>query len=419
MCRERRNLRYEDPTSIHMRLNNFWTYRRILLTRGFLHALGRSRQNLKASRRGAPPTSGPFMAELDVTYRCNCRCTMCQRWQDVRPDGLSPADYERLAGEFAELGVYQVSIAGGEPLLRGDIFQIIGHFAGRGMSVNLCTNGMLLEKYQREIAASGATCVTVSLDGATAECHDAIRGRAGSFRCIERGIAAYLGRRNGATAPILRVRMTVSGANTVQIRDFCRAWSGVADDVLLQPVHRCDQSYYTGLEEGALKLDPAELNAQLHGTPMENDPYMRRLIDSLSATGRFPYVPCYAGVLMVRIDPWGGVYPCLEQHVSVGSIREAGFAAVWNSAVFNQERKRLESHRPCRCWYNNTAMIGHFGRRLEKTLLPAARGGCAPKSRSDWRPGMAGCARPADSGLLPDDGFRLTSQRSERRRGRK
>lgn len=402
-----------------MRLNNFWTYRRILLTRGFLRALRRSRQNLKASRRGAPPASGPFMAELDVTYRCNCRCSMCQRWQDTRPDGLSPADYERLAGEFSDLGVYQVSIAGGEPLLRGDIFEIIGHFAERGMSVNLCTNGMLLEKYHREIAASGATCVTVSLDGATAQCHDSIRGLAGSFRCIERGIAAYLARRNGASAPLLRVRMTVSAANTSEIRGFCQAWRGVADDVLLQPVHRCDQSFYTGLDEGGLRLDPAAIAGQLHGTVMENDPYLRRLIESLSATGRFPSVACYAGVLMVRIDPWGGVYPCLEQHVSVGSIRHGGFEAVWNSAGFNQERKRLESHRPCRCWYNNTAMIGHFGRRLEKTLFPAAGSGHVPVPRSGWGGGMVCCARPADRRPLPGDDIRLPSQMSERRRGRK
>ncbi|MFO7706568.1 MAG: radical SAM protein [Desulfobacterales bacterium] len=402
-----------------MRLNNFWTYHRILLNRGFLRALCRSRQNLKSSRRGDSPAYGPFMAELDVTYRCNCRCTMCQRWQDTRPDGLGPAEYERLAAEFSEQGVYQVSIAGGEPLLRGDIFKIIGSFAARGMSVNLCTNGMLLEKYQREIAASGATCVTVSLDGATAECHDRIRGLPGSYRRITSGITAYMARRNGAAAPILRVRMTVSGANTAEIRGFCRAWSGVVGDVLLQPVHHCGPSYYTGLAEGALKLEPAALAAQLHGTPMENDPYMRRLIASLSTTGCFPYAPCYAGVLMVRIDPWGGVYPCLEQHVRVGSIRQGGFAALWNSAVFDEERRRLASNRPCRCWYNNTAMIGHFGRRLEQTLLPAARAGRLRESRSRWRPGMACGPWPADLGPLQGEGCRPAPQMSERRRGRK
>ncbi len=384
-----------------MRLNNFWTYRGLLCNRRFLGALRHAWQNLDAARRGDPPPFGPFMAELDVTYRCNCRCTMCQRWQDARPDGLRPGDYAQLAGEFARMGVYQVSIAGGEPLLRPDLFEIIAHFAGRGMSVNLCTNGMLLEKYHRELAASGASCVTVSLDGATAACHDAIRGIPGSLMRIERGIAAYLGGRNGGEAPLLRVRMTVAGPNTGEIRDFHRKWDGTADDVLLQPVHRCDPSFYTGLDENGLRLDPAAICAQLRGTAMAEDPYMRRLTESLAATGLFPHAPCYAGVLMARIDPWGRVYPCLEQHVRVGSIVAGGFGAVWVSAEFNRERQRLAADRLCRCWYNNTAMIGHFGRRLEKTLLLAARAPAAPPPRAEQPSGVVCRTRCAESPAAP------------------
>lgn len=36
----------------------------------------------------APPT-GPFLAELDVTYRCDARCRMCERWKDQRRDELT------------------------------------------------------------------------------------------------------------------------------------------------------------------------------------------------------------------------------------------------------------------------------------------------------------------------------------------
>jgi MoaA/NifB/PqqE/SkfB family radical SAM enzyme len=380
-----------------MRLNNFWTYRRILCTGGFLSALRHARQNLAAARRGDSPPFGPFMAELDVTYRCNCRCSMCQRWQDTRSDGLRSEDYAELAGEFARMGVFQVSIAGGEPLLRPDIFEIIAHFAGRGMSVNLCTNGMLLEKYHREVAASGASCVTVSLDGATAACHDGIRGVPGSLARIEQGVAAALGRRNGGKAPLLRVRMTVAGPNTAEIGDFCRKWEGRADDVLLQPVHRCDPSFYTGLDENGLRLDPEAISAQLRGTAMAGDPYMGRLTESLAATGLYPLMSCYAGILMARIDPWGRVYPCLEQHTAVGSIREGGFGAVWGSAAFTRERHRLAAGRACRCWYNNTAMIGHFGRRLEKTLFLPVRGAPAPQPRTEQPSGAVCCSRCAES----------------------
>ncbi|MCK7512427.1 MAG: radical SAM protein [Desulfobacterales bacterium] len=126
--------------------------------------------------------AGPYMAELDITYQCNLRCRMCQRWLDPRRDELPLETYRNLAHEFEELGVHQISIAGGEPLLREDVFRHHRRLCGGGMSVNLCTNGMLVEKYRHEIAGSGATCVTVSLDGATADCHDGIRGRDGSYQ---------------------------------------------------------------------------------------------------------------------------------------------------------------------------------------------------------------------------------------------
>jgi radical SAM protein with 4Fe4S-binding SPASM domain len=65
---------------------------------------------------------------------------------------------------------------------------------------------------------------------------------------------------------------------------------------------------------------------------------------------------------MARIDPWGNVYPCLDQHACVGSVLTEPFSKIWNSTALNQERRRLAGDRTCRCWYNNTALIGHLGR---------------------------------------------------------
>ena len=138
-----------------MRFNNFWCYRRILFSRGFASALWHSRQNLLAYAQGRPLVAGPYMAELDITYRCNSRCHMCQRWNDPRRDELSLAEYQKLARVLHEMGSHQISIAGGEPLLREDVFPIIDCFTGRKMSVNLCTNGLLLSQYVDEICQSG------------------------------------------------------------------------------------------------------------------------------------------------------------------------------------------------------------------------------------------------------------------------
>jgi MoaA/NifB/PqqE/SkfB family radical SAM enzyme len=216
-----------------MRFSNFWDYRRILFSKSFASALWHSRQNLLAYSQGRPLAAGPYMAELDVTYQCNCRCRMCQRWKDPRGDELSVDEYKTLAGVLHQMGSHQISIAGGEPLLRDDVFTIIESFSGLGMSVNLCTNGLLLKKHHAEICKSGATCFTVSLDGASAENHDHIRGLPGSYAQIEEGISRLL-EHPASSHPIIRVRMTISNRNVNEMRAFYQKWNDIVDDELMR-----------------------------------------------------------------------------------------------------------------------------------------------------------------------------------------
>jgi AdoMet-dependent heme synthase len=240
------------------------------------------------------------------------------------------------------------------------------------MVVNLCTNGILLKTHAEALCESGAGLVTVSVDGATAKTHETLRDAPGTFCRIEEGIQCIMARPS-STRPLIRVRMTVSRRNVQEVGAFYRKWKNRVDDVLLQPVHHCGDAYYTGLDAAGLFLDSKILAAQLAGTPMENDVYMSRFVESLRTGSGFPIHRCYAGILMVRIDPWGNVYPCLEQHVRIGSLREADFSTLWNGHVFQKERLRLASERTCGCWYNNTAMIGYYGNLLFQTTAAGVR----------------------------------------------
>jgi hypothetical protein len=55
-------------------------------------------------------------------------------------------------------------------------------------------------------------------------------------------------------------------------------------------------------------------------------------------------------------------------------VREEDFASIWNSDSSNKERRRLANNRPCSCWYNNTALIGHYGKLLGSTPRQVLRG---------------------------------------------
>jgi len=353
-----------------VRYYNFWCYRRILFTKGFIKTVWQARKNVLADNDGSPPPAGPYLAELDITYRCNCRCRMCQRWNEPRGKELGKDTYRRLAADLYALGTHQISIAGGEPLLRPDVFAIIKEFSRRRMSVNVCTNGILLEQYSDSICDSGATCISVSMDGASADCHDTMRGTPGSFAKIVRGLEAIL-RRPKASRPIVRVRMTVSDGNVHELDTFYRQWKGVADDVLIQPVHKCATAYYVGENIRSLQLSPEALSGQISGRPLGKSVYLKGLMHHLRRENAYPAHRCFAGILMARIDPWGQVYPCLEQHRCVGSVHRDDFASIWHSPAFNRERIRLNKRKDCRCWFNNTAIIGHYGNALQYTRAKA------------------------------------------------
>lgn len=359
-----------------MRFNSFLTYRRVLFSSSFMTALRRARRNILADAYGLPPPSGPFMAELDVTYRCDARCRMCERWKNQRQGELTLSEYRSLAETFSRMGIHLVSIAGGEPLLREDIFAVIEAFARYGMKVNVCTNGLSLEKHAGSLCRSGASFITVSLDGDGADTHDEIRGVAGSYEKILEGTKSLLARPPGKR-PLLRVRMTICNQNVDEIDRYYRRWHGLADDVLFQPVHRCRDAFYTGPNGEAFQIDPQRLARQLDGSSIAHDGYLDQLAASLLQQGTFPAQRCYAGYLMVRIDPWGRVYPCLEQHARVGSLRKDDFRTIWHSAAFHSARRDIADDGTCRCWYNNTALIGHHARIL--------RWSCAPKLMVGFR----------------------------------
>jgi cyclic pyranopterin phosphate synthase len=127
----------------------------------------------------AVPLDGPltdgFGRELknlrvSVTDRCNFRCTYCMPEEGLawlrREDILSYEEIERLVRLFARLGVDEVRLTGGEPLVRRDLPSLIEKLARvPGLrSLSLTTNGFLLKQMCRELVEAGLRRINVSLD---------------------------------------------------------------------------------------------------------------------------------------------------------------------------------------------------------------------------------------------------------------
>lgn len=124
-------------------------------------------------------------AVWEITMACNMRCGHCgSSCSEKLPNELSTLEALQLCDALIELGLKQLTLSGGEPLLRDDWHTIAKHLYHQGVIVNLITNGWLIDDRMIDIArASGVANIGISLDGLE-ETHDSIRKNGAYSRVI-------------------------------------------------------------------------------------------------------------------------------------------------------------------------------------------------------------------------------------------
>jgi cyclic pyranopterin phosphate synthase len=107
---------------------------------------------------------------ISVTDKCNFRCRYCMpaeglEWLE-RDELLSFEEIERLVRVLAGMGVDEVRLTGGEPLVRRDLPALVAMLAGTPgvRDLSLTTNGVLLDRFAGRLVAAGLRRVNVSLD---------------------------------------------------------------------------------------------------------------------------------------------------------------------------------------------------------------------------------------------------------------
>jgi MoaA/NifB/PqqE/SkfB family radical SAM enzyme len=139
--------------------------------------------------------TGRFInCNLQLTYRCNFKCQICDFWKEPHEpaDDLSLDEIRAIGRKLNELGTIIISLAGGEPLLRDDLCDIIASLNQAGHFPILITNGWLVdETAARDILRAGLQEISVSVDYADPARHDAQRGCAGAWERAVRALELF------------------------------------------------------------------------------------------------------------------------------------------------------------------------------------------------------------------------------------
>jgi cyclic pyranopterin phosphate synthase len=105
---------------------------------------------------------------VSVTDRCNFRCQYCMPAEGLpwleRADVLSFEELERLVALFAAMGVRDLRLTGGEPLVRREFPHLAAMLAPLVDDLAVTTNGFLLERDAEALVRAGVSRFNVSID---------------------------------------------------------------------------------------------------------------------------------------------------------------------------------------------------------------------------------------------------------------
>jgi radical SAM protein with 4Fe4S-binding SPASM domain len=300
---------------------------------------------------------GRLFAKPDMTYlfweatlRCNLRCRHC----GSSCEGKSPvrelettevkAILDTIAQDFNAKRIF-VSVTGGEPLLRKDLFEVVAHMTSLGMRSCIVTNGTLLDREKAQaLWDAGMRTICVSIDGLEDE-HEAVRGK-GSWRKALDGIAT-------ARAIGFRRVEAITCVRPVHLDHLPEIEKAVrAAGATMQRLITIDRMGRAELDGPDLWLEPPQVR-QLFDyleTRRAEIKKTKEKFDVRFSCGGFLGVQrelkvrpgdsqCFAGLCVASILADGQVSACpsLPRSMAQGSALERRFSEIWHTE-FKQHR---------------------------------------------------------------------------------
>ena len=276
---------------------------------------------------------------------------MCEYW-GRRPGQLSLETLQRLAAELPKLGVRNIYLTGGEPMLHPDFDAIVAHFMEGGVGIRLSTNGTLLKS--RDLSSlRGIKSLSVSLDGLK-EVHDRIRGRAGCFDAVFEGIDRF--RRFAPEIP-MSVSVTVLPSNVGSLQElvhYCKE-RGI-DELGFQPfVPSFSREPYRSslskeIESGLTDIRKAFAWLRECRDCTSNVKEYYSLCETF-CSGDFAKLPhCRAGNDIFVINSDGSVAPCSGIR-GAGNVETMDVRAILDSVEYGSLIRRAERRQCAQCLF--------------------------------------------------------------------
>jgi len=288
------------------------------------------------SRYGFYP---PFLLVISPTMRCTLNCYGCYAGEYDKGEELETGLIHRLLDQAREMGIYFITVSGGEPFLRRDLLDIFA--AHEEIYFQVYTNGTFIDPpLAKTLSRLGNVLPAISVEGWEEETN-ARRGP-GVFQKILAAMSSL--REEG-------VLFGFSATATRQNNELL-----ISDEFVN---FLAEQGCFIGWYFNYLPIGKKP-TMDLMPTPEQRIYRRKRLVELRKKTPMImadfwndgPLVGgCIAGDRYLHINSRGDVEPCVFVHFSVDNIKKRSLAEVLNSEFFHAIRRRRpyspNYYRPC------------------------------------------------------------------------
>jgi len=280
----------------------------------------------------------PLAVLWDLTSRCNLRCKHCVvSAGEEGSEELNFAECCKFIDECADFGVSQFILSGGEPMVRKDFFDIAEYAAEKGISIQVATNGTLIDEDAAQRLASIGACAQVSFDSPEPDVHDDFRQHPGSWQRTKDGIglliragvpvtlAATVTTMNIDDIPRLYELANEMGVQTFRILPFVPFGRGkYADELEVTParMRELTEFLHSRKEEDGVNIAPMEFECTFSPPPEQE----------LDADTR---IGCDGAISYCTVTSGGEVLPCnYFSGAEAENVKEKDFQWIWDNSRF-------------------------------------------------------------------------------------
>ncbi len=307
----------------------------------------------------------PKWIAWEITRRCNLRCVHCRSSSEMEVRGhpdFSTEEALRILDNISEYAKPVVVLSGGEPLIRGDVFDIARHGADKGLRMCLATNGTLVtDETCEKIKGSGIRIVSLSLDGSTEKVHDDFRNEKGAFygtinaarlfkgHGIEFIINSSFTKRNQEEIP--RVYRLAKELGATAWYMFMIVPTGRGEEIMNELISKEDYEdileWHYQMEKGedAMLVRPTcaphYYRVVLQKAKEEGVKFERRSLKFSTGGSK----GCIAGQLICLIDVDGNVLPCSYFPKPAGNVMKQSFKEIWEDSELFKELRDFKKYK--------------------------------------------------------------------------